>query len=201
MNLCGETEDKSGFPARDPIPSQILTQLPPTEGAYRTACYAFFTALFDTARGISLHKSRRPECQGAVRHALGPPDVRYERSSQVHAELIHALKRRPSAIVRDTFMSDCGEMDDWAASTDVGEAADKFRGLTLSESSDLSSDPSDSDFAAHLFTAYGKMAASLEKIFADSDQPKLVIVVDEAYLLIPVPDQGPYRPTDVFAES
>jgi len=67
------------------------------------------------------------------------------------------------------------------------------------ESSDLSSDPSDSDFVARLFTAYGKMAASLEKIFADdSDQPKLVIAVDKAYLLIPVLNQGPYRPADVF---
>ena len=47
MNLSGE-KDRLGFPARDPIPSQILTQFPPTEGAYRTVCYAFFIALFDT---------------------------------------------------------------------------------------------------------------------------------------------------------
>ena len=58
---------------------------------------------------------------------------------------------------------------------------------------------SNSDFAARLFTAYGKMAGSLEKIFADdSDRPKLVISVDEAYLLVPVVTQGTYRPADVF---
>ena len=47
MNLRGE-EDKLGFPACDPIPSKILTEFPPTVGGYRTVCYAFFTALFDT---------------------------------------------------------------------------------------------------------------------------------------------------------
>jgi hypothetical protein len=47
MNLRGE-KDKLGFPARAPIPSQILTEFPPTEEAYQTICYAFFIALFDT---------------------------------------------------------------------------------------------------------------------------------------------------------
>ena len=47
MNLRGE-EDKLGFPPRDPIPSKILTEFPPTVGGYRIVCYAFFTALFDT---------------------------------------------------------------------------------------------------------------------------------------------------------
>ena len=46
MNLRGE-KDKLGFPARDSVPSQILTQFPPTEEAYQTICYAFFIALFD----------------------------------------------------------------------------------------------------------------------------------------------------------
>ena len=43
------------------------------------------------------------------------------------------------------------------------------------------------------------MAASLEKIFADdSDEPKLVIAVDEAHPLTSVHTQGAYRPADVF---
>ena len=46
MNLRGE-KDKLGFPARDQIPSQILTEFPATEEAYQTICYAFFIALFD----------------------------------------------------------------------------------------------------------------------------------------------------------
>lgn len=47
MNLRGE-QDKLGFPARDLIPSKILTEFSPTVGGYRIVCYAFFTALFDT---------------------------------------------------------------------------------------------------------------------------------------------------------
>ena len=61
------------------------------------------------------------------------------------------------------------------------------------------SDPLDSDFATRLITAYEKMTASLEKIFADdSDRPKLVIAIDEAHPLTPVLTQGTYRPADVF---
>ena len=47
INLRGE-KDQLGFPLRDPIPSKILTEFPPTEKEYRIVCYAFFTALFDT---------------------------------------------------------------------------------------------------------------------------------------------------------
>jgi hypothetical protein len=47
MNLRGE-KDRLGFPGRDPIPSKILTEFPPTEDGYRAICYAFFIALFNT---------------------------------------------------------------------------------------------------------------------------------------------------------
>ncbi|KAI9566691.1 hypothetical protein HD554DRAFT_1087649 [Boletus coccyginus] len=99
-------------------------------------------------------------------------------------------------------MSDHAGMDDSAIGTGVDKASEKLRELTLSaEPSSLSPDPPDFDFAARLLTAYGEMAASLEKIFADSsDQPKLVITVDETYMLSPVLTQGryPYRPADIF---
>ena len=61
-----------------------------------------------------------------------------------------------------------------------------------SESSELP------DFTARLLTAYRKMAASIERVFADdSDHPKLVIAIDEAQPLTPV-HNGTYRPADVF---
>ena len=47
MNLRAE-QDKLCFLARDPIPSQLLTDFPHTEVGYRTICYAFFSAFFDT---------------------------------------------------------------------------------------------------------------------------------------------------------
>jgi len=58
---------------------------------------------------------------------------------------------------------------------------------------------SDLDFAARLIIAYEKMTVSLEKIFADdSNQPKLVIAVDEVHLLTPLLTQGTYCPADIF---
>ena len=63
---------------------------------------------------------------------------------------------------------------------------------TTSPSSDLP------DFTARLLTSYRKMAASLERVFAnDSEQSKLVIAIDEAHPLTPV-YHGTYRPADVF---
>lgn len=47
MNLR-EEQDVVGFPARDPVPSSILTNFPSSVVAYQTICYAFLTALFDT---------------------------------------------------------------------------------------------------------------------------------------------------------
>ncbi|KAI9568063.1 hypothetical protein HD554DRAFT_2172787 [Boletus coccyginus] len=216
MNLRGEN-DKLGFPGRDPIPSQILTQFPPTEGAYRIICYAFFTALFDTLEEYlsagHVIRNAKASVMRWVRQMCNmsdPPESTAragffykvsKRYSKVHSEFIRALKPRPSAKAQDTFMSDRDDMDDKAAGTDIHKATDKLRQLTISEaeSGALSSGP---DSAARLFTAYEKMSASLEKIFADdSDRPKLVIAVDEAYLLIPVLTQGTYRPMDVFCRA
>ena len=45
MNLQ-DGNDFTGFPARDRIPSKILTDFPKTMNEYSLACYAFFTALF-----------------------------------------------------------------------------------------------------------------------------------------------------------
>ncbi|KAI9464849.1 hypothetical protein HD554DRAFT_2315779 [Boletus coccyginus] len=214
MNLRGE-KDKLGFPPRDPIPSQILTQFPLTEGAYRTVCYAFFIALFDTLEEyLSTGHATRNAKAGVIRWVrqmcdMSDPPVStaradffrkvHKRYSKVHADLTNAFRRRPSATSEDTSMSDRDETDNDAAGTDVDEAADKLRELTLSEASALASDQLEPDSAARLITAYEKMASSLEKIFADDfDRPKLVVAVDEAHPLTPLLTQGTYRPADVF---
>ncbi|KAI9462598.1 hypothetical protein HD554DRAFT_2330393 [Boletus coccyginus] len=215
MNLRGE-KDKLGFPPRDPIPSQILTHFPLTEGAYRTVCYAFFIALFDTLEEyLSTGHATRNAKAGVIRWVrqmcdMSDPPVStaradffrkvHKRYSKVHADLTNAFRRRPSATSQDTSMSDRDETDDDAAGTGVDKAADKLRELTLSaEASALASDQLEPDSAARLITAYEKMTSSLEKIFADdSDRPKLVVAVDEAHPLTPLLTQGTYRPADVF---
>ena len=47
MNLRTEV-DIRGFPARDPIPANILTKFPSSQREYQTVCYAFLIALFET---------------------------------------------------------------------------------------------------------------------------------------------------------
>ncbi|KAI9464839.1 hypothetical protein HD554DRAFT_2174896 [Boletus coccyginus] len=202
MNLRGE-KDKLGFPPRDPIPSQILTQFPLTEGAYRTVCYAFFIALFDTLEEyLSTGHATRNAKAGVIRWVrqmcdMSDPPVStaradffrevHKRYSKVHADLTNAIQ---ATVMKRTMMPQ---------GTDVDEAADKLRELTLSEASALASDQLEPDSAARLITAYEKMSSSLEKIFADdSDRPKLVVAVDEAHPLTPLLTQGTYRPADVY---
>ncbi|KAI9566688.1 hypothetical protein HD554DRAFT_2174105 [Boletus coccyginus] len=208
MNQSGE-DDRLCFPARDPIPSQILTQFPPSEGAYRTVCYAFFIALFDTLEEYfsTGHRNDKASVMRWVRQMCDmsdPPGSTAradffrevsKRYSKVHTNLIHAFKRRPSAT---PSMPDRDVMDDEAAGTGVDTAADKLSELALSESNASSN----SDFAARLITAYEKMGSSMEKIFADdSDQPKLVIAVDEAHLLTPYSRYRDHSVWVVFAST
>jgi len=103
MNLRGES-DRLGFPARDPIPSQILTQFPPTEGAYRTVCYAFSTALFDTLEEY-LSTGHAPQNAKAsvmswVRHLcdMGDPP-----KSTARADSFYKVSKRYSKVLTSGF--------------------------------------------------------------------------------------------------
>ena len=105
MNLRGE-KDKLGFPPRDPIPSQILTQFPPTEGAYRTVCYAFFIALFDTLEErLSTghgHATRNAKAS-VIRWVHQMCDMSNPPGSAARANFFHRVSKRYSKVLRFGF--------------------------------------------------------------------------------------------------
>ncbi|KAF8548189.1 hypothetical protein OG21DRAFT_1526653 [Imleria badia] len=191
MNLRGET-DKLGFPARDPIPSQILTEFPPTEEAYQTVCYAFFIALFDTLDEYLYTAYPMRKTKGSLMDWVRQIcDMSHPPRFTARADFFRKVSERYTKVHGDLHV----QVADKGMDTAVDKTANELRRLTLSEPSVHRGVPP--DFTARLFTAYKKMAESLEKIFADnSNRPKLVIAVDEAHPLTPV--QGTYRPADVF---
>ncbi|KAG9318913.1 hypothetical protein JVU11DRAFT_1024 [Chiua virens] len=222
MNLRDQT-DKTGFPARDPIPATILTQFP-SEKAYRIICYAFFIALFDTveeilsghitgnAKEAVMEWSRNmcdmilPSKTTTRSDFFGKLSVKYRK---VHVELVERAQT--------STMPDVDDATDEDTNTDIDKTTDKFGNLALSDEGvkvDTKPKTKRSDFTTCLLAAYSKMVSRLDHIFPNraSNQPMLVIAVDEAHPLTPSlrvdpPSQTPidtpntpgtYRPADVF---
>ncbi|KAG9310693.1 hypothetical protein JVU11DRAFT_9287 [Chiua virens] len=208
MNLR-DKDEKSGFPARDSIPSAILTEFPSTEKAYRTICYAFFIALFDLVEeSLSVYNT------GIIQEAVmewvhkmcdmsHPPrtttrsdffrklSAKYEKT---HADLVRVQAEQRQETASGSAMPGVSE----ATETTVDQTADRFGNLTLSDLDTQHHDPQ--DFVTHLLFAYNKLVSTLDRVFPDrgSNQPKLVIAIDEAHPLTPPRYTRGRRPADIL---
>ncbi|KAI6115032.1 hypothetical protein EDD17DRAFT_1827054 [Pisolithus thermaeus] len=186
MNLR-PSDDKTGFPARDDVPADILT---PNAGSdavdYCSRCCVFFAAVFTSVhKFLSAFRSLEDAIQQwntSICNLLSADRKRFFATLKVRYEMYYKkIKGNPS---RDA----------------VTEINDKPSRLSISaEVEQMTKSMPGQKFMTR---AYSDMVKSLDKLFSGTgrNKPKFVIALDEAQ---PLNIQGPegYRPSTILCRA